>query len=358
MAGTRRQSPGQLWAKITRRPAGRAGRRRDLILLGSVIMGCIIAMLTGWLILIVILPALALGLPYLLILPKQRDIELLEALDRWVRSLAATLATGKSITDAIRISRRTAPPLIADEISLLVARLNNRWETRDALMRFADAIDSPDADGVVAALILASSRGANGASVTLQALADSIQAQLKGRRAVEVERSKPYVVVRQVTIISLSTLVLRLRRIAGLLRAVPHTSRSGAAVGAVDQLRWLAAVDATQGAPAHATPHPHRRASMIISLVLLSGMLLAGGLSCLVVAFARLTPRLDGRRGADRRRRRGPPDRQAMSVQSAANPNGWAPCCTALHRSRCPTGSVGRYGCRTSRLRSSMPTKP
>jgi Flp pilus assembly protein TadB len=179
-----------------------------LILLGSLITGFVVAMLTGWLILIVILPALALGLPYLLILPKQRDIELLEALDRWVRSLAATLATGKSITDAIRISRRTAPPLIADEIRLLVARLNNRWETRDALMRFADAIDSADADGVVAALILASSRGANGASVTLQALADSIQAQLKGRRAVEVERSKPYVVVRQVTIISLSTLVL------------------------------------------------------------------------------------------------------------------------------------------------------
>jgi len=165
-------------------------------------------MLTGWLILIVVLPLLALGLPYLLILPKPRDIELLEALDRWVRSLAATLATGKSITDAIRISRRTAPPLLADEINLLVTRLNNRWETRDALMRFADAIDSPDADGVVAALILASSRGANGASVTLQALADSIQTQLKGRRAIEVERSKPYVVVRQVTVISLSTLAL------------------------------------------------------------------------------------------------------------------------------------------------------
>ena len=208
VAGMRRQSPGQLWARITRRPVGRAGRRRDLILLASMIMGSVVAILTGWLILIVVLPALALGLPYLLILPKQRDIELLEALDRWVRSLAATLATGKSITDAIRISRRTAPTLIADEINMLVARLNNRWETRDALMRFADAIDSPDADGVVAALILASSRGANGASVTLQALADSIQAQLKGRRAVEVERSKPYVVVRQVTIISLSTLVL------------------------------------------------------------------------------------------------------------------------------------------------------
>ena len=207
-AGRRTESVAELWARVSRRPTGSRGRRRDVILLLSLITGCTAAMLTGWLILIVVLPLLALGLPYLLILPKPRDIELLEALDRWVRSLAATLATGKSITDAIRISRRTAPSLLADEINLLVTRLNNRWETRDALMRFADAIDSPDADGVVAALILASSRGANGASVTLQALADSIQTQLKGRRAIEVERSKPYVVVRQVTVISLSTLAL------------------------------------------------------------------------------------------------------------------------------------------------------
>jgi tight adherence protein B len=206
--GRRTESINEWWTRVTRRPAGSRGRQRDMILLCSVIIGFVIALLTGWLILVVVLPMLALVLPYLLILPKQRDIELLEALDRWVRSLAATLATGKSITDAIRISRRTAPPLLADEINLLVTRLNNRWETRDALMRFADSIDSPDADGVVAALILASTRGANGASVTLQALADSIQAQLKGRRAIEVEQSKPYVVVRQVTVISLSTLVL------------------------------------------------------------------------------------------------------------------------------------------------------
>jgi tight adherence protein B len=207
-AGQRTESIQQWWARFTRRPQGSRGRQRDLILLVSMIIGCLLAMLSGWLILIVVLPLLALGLPYLLILSKPRDIQLLEALDRWVRSLAVTLGTGKSITDAIRISRRTAPPLLADEINLLVTRLNNRWETRDALMRFADAIDSPDVDGVVAALILASSRGANGASVTLQALADSIQAQLKGRRVIEVERSKPYVVVRQVTVISLSTLVL------------------------------------------------------------------------------------------------------------------------------------------------------
>jgi tight adherence protein B len=202
------ESAAELWTRLTRRPPGPRGRRRDVILLLSVFIGCVVAGLTHWLIMIVVLPAAAIGLPYLLVLPRPRDVELLEALDRWVRSLAATLATGKSITDAIRISRRTAPPLIADEISLLVTRLNNRWETRDALMRFADSVDSPDADAVIAALILAASRGANGASITLNALADSIQAQLKGRRVIEVERSKPYVVVRQVTVISLSTLVL------------------------------------------------------------------------------------------------------------------------------------------------------
>lgn len=72
----------------------------------------------------------------------------------------------------------------------------------------ADELDSPDADAVLAALMLAANRGANGASTTMEALADSIQASLKGRRAIEVERAKPYVVVRQVTLISILTLAV------------------------------------------------------------------------------------------------------------------------------------------------------
>ena len=195
-----------LWARFTRRPPGARGRRRDLVLLASLLVGFLVAALTGWIIALVIAPLLALGLPYLLVVPKPRDVQLLEALDRWVRSLAATLATGRSVTDAIRASRRTAPALIANEIGTLVLRLNNRWDTDDALRRFADDLDSADADGVIAALMLAARRGANGASLTLQALADSLQAQLKSRRVIEVERSKPYVVVRQVTVISLVTL--------------------------------------------------------------------------------------------------------------------------------------------------------
>lgn len=195
-----------LWGRVTRRPPGRRGRRRDSVLVITVVVGFAVAAVTGWVIAVALVPLLAFALPYLLVMPKARDVLLLEALDRWVRSLASALTTGRSITDAIRISRRTAPELLADELALLVSRLNNRWDTRDALTRFADALDSPDADAVIASLILAANRGSSGASQILAALADSLQAQLRGRRVIETERAKPYVVVRQVTMITLVTL--------------------------------------------------------------------------------------------------------------------------------------------------------
>ena len=195
------------WARLTRRPSGSRGRRRDLILLASTAVGFAVAAVTGWIVAIVVAPLLALGLPYLLSLPPAHDIQLLEALDRWVRGLAATLSTGRSVTDSIRLSRQSAPPLIADEVGMLVSRLDNRWDTHEALQRFADDLDAADADPVVAALILAADRGAVGASTTLRELAESIQDQLRGRRLIETERSKPYVVVRQVTVITMVTLV-------------------------------------------------------------------------------------------------------------------------------------------------------
>ena len=196
------------WARLTRRPSGPRGARRDVLLGASVLAGFASAAATGWVVAVLVVPGLVLGLPHLLTRQGQRDVELLEALDRWVRSLAATLGTGKSVTDAIRISRRTAPPLLAEPVDVLVTRLNNRWDTREALLRMADDLDSADADAVIAALALAARRGANGASVTLQALGDSLQATLQGRRVIEVERAKPYVVVRQVTVISLVTLLV------------------------------------------------------------------------------------------------------------------------------------------------------
>jgi tight adherence protein B len=201
-----RQSLTQLWARLSRRPPGRQGRRRDLVLLTALVIGFVVAAASGWLIMIIVLPLAAWVLPIVLTPPKDRDVILLEALDRWVRNLSASLPTGRSIPDANRLSGRTAPDAIAEPLAGLIGRLNHRWDTRDALMRFADELDSPDADNVIAALMLAAQRGASGAAVTLAELADSLQAKLKGRREVETERAKPYLVVRQVTVITAVTL--------------------------------------------------------------------------------------------------------------------------------------------------------
>ncbi len=179
-------------------------------LAAGLVAGVLTYALTGWVVMLALVPAAAVGLPVLLGAPANRDIVLLEALDRWVRSLASTIPTGKSIVDAIRVSRRNAPAQLAEGIELIVARLDDRWTTREALLAFADDLDSPDADAVVAALILAAHRGGTGATATLDALSESIQDRLKAMREIEAERAKPRVVVRQVTLITLVVLAAAL----------------------------------------------------------------------------------------------------------------------------------------------------
>lgn len=157
---------------------------------------------TGWPVMLAIVPFAVLGLPRLLAEPQQDDITLLQALDRWIRGMTATMATGTSITDALRLSARQAPPLLAGPLALLVKRLDDRWSPDQALLALADSLDSADADAVVASLVLAVRRGGTGATVTLSALADSLQDRLRALREIESERAKPRIVVRQVTIIT------------------------------------------------------------------------------------------------------------------------------------------------------------
>jgi len=176
----------------------------------GVIVGAVFAAVSGMSIMVVVVPAAMVGLPLLLGAPANREIDLLQALDRWIRGLAATLPTGRSITDAIRVSVRNAPEMLAAPLALLVARLDDRWSGPEALRAMADELDSPDADAVLAALALAAERGGTGATATLHALADSIQDRLKAQREIETERAKPRIVVRQVTIVTVSVLALAL----------------------------------------------------------------------------------------------------------------------------------------------------
>lgn len=173
----------------------------------GLLLGAVLTYILRWPLLLFLTPAAVVGLPRLLADPPQDDVRLLEALDRWVRSMLAQLSTGKSITDAVRLSARQPPKLLAEPLSLAVRRLDDRWTTQQALQAMADELNSPDADAVLAALILSAQRGGTGASATLTALADSIHDRLRALREIETERAKPRIVVRQVTMIMAIALV-------------------------------------------------------------------------------------------------------------------------------------------------------
>jgi Flp pilus assembly protein TadB len=214
--GSRRRPPEpprlstDLWKKVVDSSIARTVRRRWWQLALAVTAGFLAAAIAGWPLLAVLVPVVAYGLPMVLSAPPNRDLAVLEALDRWVRTLASLLPTGRSISDAIRVSVGQAPALLAPHLRLLTARLDDRWTTSQTLISLADELDSPDADAVLAALSLAAERGGTGATATLAALADNIGDRLRALREIETERAKPRIVVRQVTTITLVVLALAL----------------------------------------------------------------------------------------------------------------------------------------------------
>lgn len=202
-------------APTTALTTARAPRRWRLPAFGirgvvALIAGVLVAALTGWLVWLLIVPLVVLFAPRLLADPKNHDIEMMQALDRWLRTMSATMATGRSVLDAIRLSRRTAPELLQEPINRLVVRLNDRSTTDEALSAFAEELNSPDADAAVAALMLAARRGQTGAGRTLHELSESLQHRLRAWREIETERAKPRIVVRQVTAVMAAVLLVSL----------------------------------------------------------------------------------------------------------------------------------------------------
>ena len=183
------------------------GARRRLWVVLCVGAGVVTGIWTGWLAAVVLIPLVLLGIPYLLSEPPNPEVEILAALDRWLRFLGPSIATGKSIRDAIITTRGQVPQVLTTPVARVVARLDLGWTTRDALIAMADELDSADADGVLAALAIASSRGGIGARAMLAALAENTQMRLRTLREIAAERAKPRAVVRQIVGITLAILV-------------------------------------------------------------------------------------------------------------------------------------------------------
>lgn len=201
-------SPG-LWIRVARWWAQLPLLRRAW-LIGSALAGVVLAAATGWLAWLVLVPVVLVVVPSLLLDPPNREVAILAGLDRWTRLMATSLASGKSVRDAIYATRRQAPEALRVPVAHLCTRLEERWPLRDALFAMADELDSADADAVVAALAIAASRGGQGARATLEALSDNVQDRLRALREVAAERAKPRVVARQVSVITLGVLCVAL----------------------------------------------------------------------------------------------------------------------------------------------------
>ena len=136
------------------------------------------------------------------------DLDRIEALAGWCESLRDTIAGAVGLEQAIPSSLTAAGPAIRAPLGLLVDRLRTRQPLPDALHRFADDLDDPSADLVVAALILNSRLRGPGLRDLLGALAVSAREELDMRRRVEAARRSTRRSVRIVVAASVGMSVL------------------------------------------------------------------------------------------------------------------------------------------------------
>ena len=186
----------------------RLSPRTRVVVGGSVAVGVVLALVTGWVAAVVIVPAAAVGLPYLLSdPPTARTIRRLEAMEEWTRSLAGVLTAGVGLEQAVTATLRSTPDAIKPEVASLVARLRARWDTETALRAFAEDLDDVTADLIVANLILAARRRNRSLAGALQGVAESVTEDVTARRKVEAGRAKPRGSARMVTMFSAGVLV-------------------------------------------------------------------------------------------------------------------------------------------------------
>ncbi len=112
----------------------------------------------------------------------------LEGLATWTESLRDTIAGAVGLEQAIPASTRVADASIREPLARLVDRLHTRVPMHVALRRFAEDLDDPSADMIIAALIINSRLRGPGLRDLLGALADSVREELDMRRKVNASR--------------------------------------------------------------------------------------------------------------------------------------------------------------------------
>ncbi|WP_222851656.1 type II secretion system F family protein [Phytoactinopolyspora mesophila] len=201
---------GRLRTRIDRLSGGSpAQRRQRAAVVGAAIFGALIWLMTGWILAIVVMPVAVAGLPAILQTTSDKaEIARLEAMSAWTRDLAGVIGAGIGIEQAIRTSLVTTAAPIRTEVGRLVARLEARWSTDEALRAFADDLDDPTGDLIASALILGAQRRGAQLSSVLTGLADTVADDVRMRRDVSAEQARPRSNARIITLITSAVLLV------------------------------------------------------------------------------------------------------------------------------------------------------
>lgn len=171
----------------------------------AVLVALLVWAATSWLVAGILTGAAIVGMSWMLNPGKDHaeQIKRLEALEEWVRRMSDIHTVGISLEQAVVSSLRTVPAPIAAEVRLLVSRLGAGWRPEQAYRAFADDLNDPTADMVIALMLLhVTDRGA-GLGRALKDLAAAVSEEVLMRRKVEADRAKPRANARWVTMFCL-----------------------------------------------------------------------------------------------------------------------------------------------------------
>jgi tight adherence protein B len=186
--------------------------------LGWCVVGTAVWAVTAWPAAGIAVTAVMVWLPWLLGSGRivAERIDRLEALEKWCRRMADTLAGGGAVglAQAIAVTAEHVDESIAPAVRALARDLRDgRRSTSASLHALADALDDRVGDTVAAALLLALEQQSVGIAEVLRQLAEGVARDVRARRDIEAQRAES----RQ----SIRTLLLIQGALLAMLASVP-----------------------------------------------------------------------------------------------------------------------------------------
>ncbi len=173
-------------------PEGTTREGMLLRLVGGLVAGVFVYLLTGWPVAGLATAVLAVIIPGLYGGKRRQEmfIERTQAIASWTEMIRDNLAGAAGLEQALLATAPLAPGPIQYEVERLEARLERQVPLVDSLALLGDELDHPSADLVVVAIAKASKMEVRDLNPLLSRLAQSIREDVRMRLRVEVSRAR------------------------------------------------------------------------------------------------------------------------------------------------------------------------